>query len=153
MLGEGGHCQCFFFTRENFQNSAREVFKLAEKNSWKLPEKKKCAREKNSKIVPEKKINLPQKTQKVPEKKSVPKKLVWIFLSYLCDWGGFMSWWCFLNLSNAIVKTVLCYFGIFFCARLRWAAVFMIFSKLSFCMHCNSCATPWLLIWEKLVSK
>ena len=66
----------FFFTRENwksyrenFQFSAREVLKLPEKKSWKLPEKQKlCPRKKQQNFTWEKKT-CPRKNAKLQPRK------------------------------------------------------------------------------------
>ena len=100
--------QCFFFTREkknstreNFQDSAREMFKVAEKKileptreNKKYPRKKKQNSTREKKNLPEKKKCkiLPEKTQKVPEKKSGPKFLISFFSSFFCNCNRLILW-------------------------------------------------------------
>ena len=81
-------------------------------------EKKLCPRKKQQNSTREKKKTCPRKKskivpeifKKVPEKKFVPKYLVWFFLFNFWDCGWLMLWWFFVTLFNALVKTVLSLF-------------------------------------------
>ena len=112
-------------TRENFHNSAREVFKVAEKKILKAAwEKKMCPRKKKKKppekkkILPEKKmINSARENWKSTREKICSKNLIWFFfhaisgtVAGLC-YGDFSS--IFLMLSS---KLYYHYFGLILCA-------------------------------------